>query len=1047
MRKLILTLSTAFVFVLHAAAQDRTVTGKVTNDKNAPVEGASVATADGKYGTQTNKDGNYTIILPSTVKALTFSSVNFETTTKLLGAGNTTINISLRATDTKLEEVVVVGYGTQQKKAFTGSAARVNVKEFAQLVTPSIDKQLAGRAAGVDVVNAGGLVNTPARIRIRGYNSISLSADPLIVIDGVPMIDASGSQNLALTTNSNELGDINPSDIESLDVLKDGSATAIYGSRAANGVILITTKKGSRGKTSMNYESSFGFSSIMNKFNLLNAQDFVTIANEKFTNVRPIPLAPPARMDSANTNTDWQDNIFVNNAFVQNQTLSFSGGTQKSSYYLSLNYSSQQGVVRSNKNRSYRARFNVEQEANKFIKFGNNLTLSRQEDYDQTNGSNALSGAVVATLRALPNVAIYSATHPTGYNLLTGGNALGPGKNLQAIDDNYVNIAFILDKNKFYSDKYRILDVAYAELSLFKGFKWRTQFGVDYFGDNGFQGLDPRHGDGFSSGGVAFNSFQSILQTNLQTYFNYNLAIKRHSFYLTGGYEKQQTTTRQFTGQGSNISDLFYLQENIITGSAQTQSIQGFYQKEAFTSMFGRFNYDFDGKYFLQASIRRDGLSSLAPQQRFGLFPGFSVGWRPIKEKFWKSRFISDLKLKASYAEVGNKLSGFRYLSTYAAAPYGNIGGIAVGNVGNANLQWEVSKKTDIGIELGLFKNRLNIIADWFKNDLHDLVLAVPTPLSAGIPGNSILQNIGTAQNHGIELSLNADIIQTKNFNWNLNINYANVTNKVTSLYPTAGVPTKEILTPTIPGSSAKSPYNIIRVGEPVYALYGYQYAGVNRANGNPCYYKKDGSLVQRDIVSGSYYYALDLNDPNYGVITTLNNDDKVILGQSQPKWFGSFTNAFTYKQFGFEFMFRYSGGNSIMNVTRQEVLLNQKFANNGVEIKDRWTTPGQYTSVPKVMYNKEANINQNGEATSRFVEDGDFLRLQNVVLTYNFNKDLLTKFKGYINSVRLFVQCQNVFVWTKYKGVDPESYNAIGFDASVMPAVRTISAGFNIGF
>ncbi len=1046
MRKLILTLSTAFVFILHAAAQDRTVTGKVTNEKNVPVEGASVATPDGKYGTQTNKDGNFSIVLPANERALNFSSVNFEATTKLIGAGNVTVNVSLKTTDSKLEEVVIVGYGTQQKKAFTGAASKVDVKEFAQLVTPSIDKQLAGRAAGVDVVNAGGLVNTPARIRIRGYNSISLSADPLIVVDGIPLIDASGSQNLALTTNSNALGDINPSDIESLDVLKDGSATAIYGSRAANGVILITTKKGSRGRTAVNYESTFGFSSVMNKFKLLNAQQFVTIANEKFTNSIP-SAAGPARMDSAGTNTDWQSNVFVNSAFVQNQTLSLSGGTAKSSYYLSLNYTNQQGVIRSNKNRTYRIRANIEQEANKFIKFGNNITLSRQEDYDQTNGSNALSGAVTAALRALPNVAIYSSTHPTGYNLLVGGNALGPGKNLQAIDDNYVNIAFILDKNKFYSDKYRILDVAYVELSLFKGFKFRTQYGIDYFGDNGFQGLDPRHGDGFSSGGVAFNSFQSIFQNTLQTYFNYNNSFKKHNFYLTGGYEKQQNTTRFFTAQGSTISDLFFLQENVITGSAQTQLIGGSYQKEAFESLFGRFNYDFDGKYFVQATVRRDGQSSLAPNKRYGVFPGFSAGWRPVKEKFWKSRFISDLKLKASYAQVGNKLSGFRYLSTYASAPYGNIGGIAVGNTGNPDLQWEVSKKTDIGAEISLFKNRLSLGVDWYKNDLSDLVLAVPTPLSAGVPGNSILQNIGTSQNKGIELSLNADIIQKKNFNWNLNINYTNTSNKVTSLYPISGIPTKDIVTPTIPGSTAKSPYNIIRVGQPVFALYGYQYAGVNRANGNPCYYKADGSLVERNINTGVYNYILDLNDPNVGVATTLGNEDKVILGQAQPKWYGSFTNTFNYKQFGFEFMFRYSGGNSIMNVTRQEVLLNQKFANNGAEILDRWTTPGQVTSVPKVMYNKEANINQTGEASSRFVESGDFLRLQNIVLTYDFGKETLAHFHDYIKSIRFFVQCQNVFVWTKYKGIDPESYNVIGFDASTTPAVRTMSVGFNVGF
>lgn len=1031
MRKLILTLSTAFVFVLHAAAQDRTVTGKVTNDKNAPVEGASVATADGKYGTQTNKDGNFSITIPSSVRTLTFSSVNFESVTRSV-TGSTTVNVSLKPTDGKLEEVVVIGYGTQQKKAFTGAASKVDVKEFAQLVTPSIDKQLQGRAAGVDVVNAGGSVNTPARIRIRGYNTVSLGASPLIIVDGIQITTG----NLAMVTNSNAIGDINPADIESIDVLKDGSALAIYGSKGANGAILITTKRGSKNKTAITYDASLGFSSITKKFSVLNAQDFVTIANERFTNASQ---AAPARMDAAGTNTDWQDNVFVNNAFVQSHTLGMSGGTGKSSYYFSLNYSDQQGVVRTNHNRAYRVRANVEQEANKWIKFGNNIAVSRQEDKDQQNGSNALSGAVVAALRALPNVAIYNPATPTGYNIT--GNALGIGNNLRTIDDNYVNIAFVLDKNKFYSDKYRILDAAYLDITPIKGLTIRSQFGVDYYTESSFLSYDPRHGDGFSVNGRANNGQQTILSTTVQEYFNYNKRFKKHSIYLTGGYELQQTTTRLFTATGTNISDLFFLKESVISNTASTQSITGNYIKSATESFFGRLNYDFDNKYFIQGTLRRDGLSSLSLPNRYGNFPGASVGWRPSQEKFWKSKFINDLKIKGSYAVVGNPLGGFGYLSTYGSAPYGNIGGIAVANIGNGDLEWEQSKKIDIGIEASLFKGRMNFTADWFKNSIDDIILNFPTPPSAGIPNNFILKNIGQSQNKGIELSLNWDIIRKKDFNWNFNINYTNITNKVVKLYDIGNSVNVDI---TNPGGS---PYNIIRYGQPVYALYGYQYAGVNAANGNPCYYKADGSLVQRNVATGTYNYLLNLNDPNVGVATTLGVADKVILGSVNPTYFGAFTNSFNYKQFSLEVMFRYSGGNKIMNVTRQEVLLNQKFANNGTEILDRWTKPGQVTQTPKMYYANDAIINQNGEASSRFVEDGDFLRLQTIVLDYKFSKESLAHFHDYIKSIRIFVQAQNVAVWTKYKGADPESYSNFGVDATVAPAIRTISAGFTIGF
>jgi len=1031
MRKLILTLSAVFVFILGAAAQDHTISGKVTNDKGTPLEGVSVTSLNGKYGTQTDKEGRYSLSLPTSIKTISFSYVNFESETKNIGK-SLVLDAKLRTIDSKLEEVVVVGYGVQQKKAVSGSASKVDTKEFAQLVTPSIDKQLQGRAAGVDVTNAGGLVNTPAKIRIRGYNAFLGGADPLIVVDGVPIITG----NLAAATNSNAIGDINPADIESIDVLKDGSATAIFGSRANNGVIMITTKKGTRNKTSLTYDGTFGFSSIVNQFPTLNAAQFVTIGNEKFTNAGQ---AGPARLDAAGTNTNWQDNVYVTSAFVQSHTIAMSGGTNRSNYYFSMNYSDNQGVVRTNHNRAYRLRANIEQDANKFIKFGNNITLSRQEDYDQNNGSNALSGATVAALRALPNVGIYNSATATGYNIT--GNALGIGANLRTIDDNYVNIAFVLDKNKFYSDKYRILDVAYAEISVAKGLKIRSQFGVDYFNDNSFIGYDPRHGDGFSGNGLAQNSQQSILRTDIQNYLNYTKSFRKHTIYFTGGHELQQQTVRVYSATGQNISDLFFIKENLISNTASIQSVSGNYSQSALESVFGRINYDYNNKYFIQASLRRDGQSSLSTDKRYGNFPGASIAWRPSREKFWKSKFINDLKFKASYAVTGNNLGGFPFLSTYGSRPYGNIGGIAVSLVGNPDLQWEQTKKTDIGMEVSMFKNRINITFDYFKNNLDKLILPVPTPMSAGIPGNSISQNIGSAENKGIEFSLNFDVVKKKDFNWNFNFNYSNITNKVKSLYPIGGVAVNDYTNPL------SSPYNIIRVGQPIFALYGYQFAGVNAANGNPCYYKGDGSMVQRNAANGVYNYILNLNDPNTGVATTLTNADKVILGSANPKYFGAFTNSFTYKEFGLEIMFRYSGGNKIMNVTRQEVLLNQKFANNGTEILDRWTTRGQVTQTPRLYYANDAIINQNGEATSRFVEKGDFIRLQNIVLDYRFNKEAMAHFHDYIKSIRVYVQCQNAFVWTKYKGSDPEGYSNLGVDATVTPAIRTISAGVSVGF
>ena len=629
MRKSILTLMVAMLFVLGATAQDRVITGRVLNEKEAPMEAVSVTTPDGKTGTQTDKDGNFSLTVAPTVKSLVFSYVNYQTATRSIGKTGT-INITLVSSDVNMQEVVVVGYGIQQKKAFTGSSSKIDTKQFAQLVTPSIDKQLAGRAAGVNVNNASGLVNAPARIRIRGTNSFSNERSPLVIVDGVPITTG----NLAIVGNSNAIGDINPSDIETIDVLKDGSATAIYGSRAANGIIVITTKKGSRGRTSINYDMTIGFNSPAQKFDVLNAAQFVDIANEKFRNAGSLPQA---RLDSAGTNTNWQNNVFVNNGFSQSHTLSVSGGSDKSTFYMSLNYSDQQGIIRTNKNTAYRIRTNVEHQANKWLRVGNNLTVSRQNDFDQLGGFgvgqnvNGLSNAIVGAIRALPNVAIYNSANPTGYNLLAGGNALGQGANLRSIDDNYTNIAFVLDKNKFQSDKYRIIDVAFIELSPVKGLKLRSQVAGDYFTDNSTNILDPRHGDGFSSNGIILQSQQNVLNTDIQTYLNYNLTLKNHNFYLTAGHEIQQTKTKLYQAQGTNLVDLYFFKDNIITNSLSTQSIFGNVVDASIISYFGRFNYDFKGKYFVQGTIRTDGQSSLAADKRWGTFPGFSVGWRPVQ--------------------------------------------------------------------------------------------------------------------------------------------------------------------------------------------------------------------------------------------------------------------------------------------------------------------------------------------------------------------------------------------------------------------------------
>lgn len=1039
MRKLYLLLLGVVFFATQALAQ-RTVTGKVTDERGNPVSNASIVVRGTTTGTVSKEDGTYTINVPANGRALVFSSVDMSPVEYAIGTVSV-INATLKAEDKTMSEVVVVGYGTQQKKAFTGSASKVDAKEFANLVTPSIDKQLAGRAAGVQVTTVGGLVNAPARIFIRGVNSISQSTQPLFVVDGVPIITG----NLAATTNSNALGDINPADIENIEVLKDGSATAIFGSRAAGGVVMITTKKGTKGRTKVNYDATIGLTNVLKRFDLLNADQFVMISNEKFVNSG---VAPRAGVNPGGVNTDWQSEALINNALVQTHNLSFQGGGPKTTFFFSANYSKQQGVVKSNKNQSFRLRFNLEHEVNNFIKIGNNVTVTRQLDFDQNNGSNALSGSIASTLRLLPNVNPYNPLHSTGYNInFPNANSIPVGPNSASVDDNFTNVAFTVNTNKFTSDKYRIINNGFIELSFTRKLKFRSQVSADMFSDYSLQSLDPRHGDGYSANGLVFNSNQNLLRYVWQNYFNYTLNLKKHSFFLTAGHEMQSQTNKFVSATGQSLSDFFFLKENIITGAASTQTIGGSYSEEGFESLFARLNYDYKNKYFFQASIRRDGQSSLAPGRKYGNFPGVSVGWRPSEEAGWKNnaflhRWFTDVKLKYSYAKVGNTLSGFPYLSaTFGPTLYGGLNAIGLNFIGNPALQWETSTKHDFGVEISMLNGKINVTADYFRNNVDNLVLAVPTPASAGIPGNNIRQNIGQLVNKGYELAIDFAIFRNKDFGWNFIFNYSNVKNKISKLYDINGVPVPYI---------QNGNYNIIRVGDPINIIHGYRFAGVNTANGHPMYYKADGRLVVHNIPNGLFYY---INGPNDGTIsaanaTTMAFADRQNLGQGVPVYFGAFTNEFRFRQFDLEIMFRYSGGNQIMNVTRQEALMSNSFHNNGVEILRRWTKPGDVTDVPKLYWGQSNRVNQNSLAISRFVEDGSYLRLQNVVLSYTFERSLVNRvFKNYVDGIKFFLQGQNLHVWTKYKGADPDNISAGGVDQGVSPQIRTISFGLNVGF
>lgn len=1039
MRKFLCLSVVLTLLALQSWAQ-HTISGKVTDDKGIPLSNVSVQVKGTNAGTVTQADGSYTITVPSNARTLVFSSIGLGTQEISIGNKNS-ITVQLTSADKSMQEVVVVGYGgTQKKSQVTASISKVDPTPIASLVTPSVDKQLGGRAAGVQVTNPSGLVNQPPRIRIRGVNSISGSRDPLFVLDGVPILSGGYSG----VTSDNLLADINPADIESVEVLKDGAAAAIYGSRAVNGVVIITTKKGSRsGAPKINYSATFGYAKPYNKFDLLSGDEFVTIANEKLA----AGNTPAAAFNPNHINTDWQDVVFRDVAKSQIHNLSVEGSTDKTNYFLSFNYSNQEGIVITNAAKRYAIRANLEQRINNWLKISNYITLSRSEDFNQNNGGNSLSGAIYNAIRALPDVSPYDTANKkfSGYNVTADGKALGMGNNTRLIDNNNTNIAYVLANNKFKSTKHRIIDNLGLDIKPFSWLTFTSRANIDYVTLNDFESLNPLHGDGQSVGGDLFNQAGNTLRWTLQNYFNANKQFGSHSISATIGTEYTDQNSNSYYGEGTGVADPFYMQRNIISNSYTTQFSGGSYSEgPSFLSYFGRVNYDYKGKYFLQASFRRDGLSRFAPDKRWGNFPGISLGYRISQEDFFQGsgikNVLNDVKLRASYAKVGNQnIAGgnFAFLNLYGLAPYGSLSGIAASQVGNNNLTWETSNKLDVGADLAFLNDRINLSADYFNNRNNGLVLSAPLPVSLGVPGNSILRNIGDMRNTGVELSLNAGIVRNGDFRWDFGVNFTTQNNKVLSLYQNKDQ--------NVTGGSGGT-YAILRVGEPLNALYGYRYAGVNPVNGNPMYYKADGTKIQGDVATTKYY---TINaDGTVGTQTTLSGADQVILGNSLVKWFGGITNTLSYKGFSLDMLWRYAGGNKIMNVTRQESLLNMGFTNSGTEILNRWTKPGQVTDVPRIWYGRDNFINLTNSTNSRFVENGDFIRLDNLQISYNLDRSVLRRItKDGVKSIRLYVQGQNLFVITKYKGLDPDNIGEQGVDYNTVPSAKTISFGLNVGF
>jgi TonB-linked SusC/RagA family outer membrane protein len=1031
----------------------RAISGKVTDDKGTPVANASVVVKGTQTGTVTKADGTYSLTVPASAKILVISSVDMEPQEFTIG-NEASINASLKAADKTLSEVVVVGYGTQRKKEVTGSVAQINGSKLKDQPLQSFEQGLSGRAAGVNVNIPNGVLGNPPMIRVRGTNSISLSSAPLIVVDGIPSFagDAGG------TASNNLLGDINPSDIESIEVLKDASAAAIYGSRASAGVVLITTKKGRQGRARVNYEAWVGWTKAYGLIDVLNAQEFVDLKNEALVNANTPPNGPtpPAgitgrgfyTMTDANGNlidTRWYDYIYQT-GFAQNHVLSVSGANDRTNYYFSTGFTDQKGIFVNNTYKRITGRFTLDQKVNDWFTVGGTFNYSTNQNFGLNTGSTGAafntSGQARLGFALAPNVSPYN---PDGsYNI--NGQTIGQGKNLTALA--FTNPVLLLDLNRFESKGERILGNAYAQVRIMKGLNFKTLYGIDHLNVVNEEFRNAIHGDGNQFNGAVSNTLQQPHRWDWQNTLTYDTRFaSNHGLNVLVGAEQQYTKTDTWGADRRGQTDPFF--DEFQGGFVDIVPVNNVWTENFLQSYFGRINYDFKKKYFLSFNARRDGYSAFAEQ--WGTFYGGSAGWAVSEEDFWKNSSIGDtwssLKLRGSYGMVGNfaGIGSYPYQKLFNGGLYGSVGALFFNQGGNANLTWEKSKKLDIGFSTGFLRDRFTAEVAYYNNDISDLVLAEPQSPSRGIPTNAILRNVGSMVNKGIEVTLGGNILQKKELTWTASVNITTLKNEVTALSNNA-----DILVST---GGLESP-SLVRVGESIGSFLAIKTTGINPANGQRMFLKADGTEVQYNHSAPSATRWTKVSDATPVTAPTQVNDG-VVIGPALPKYFGGFDNTLKYKGFDFNVLLYFSGGNYVYNGTKAGLHDNRNW-NNAKDNLDRWQKTGDVTEWPRVVFGDNIS-NGSGLLISSNVEKGDFVKVRNVSLGYTLPQNLVGKVR--LSNVRVYVAALNAWTFTGYSGFDPEiqsngesvanqvTNGAPSVDRNSAPQARTINVGINIGF
>lgn len=950
------------------------------------------------------------------------------------------------AKEKEIEEVVVVGYGTQKKSDVTASLTTVKGSAIADKPVQTFDQAMAGRSTGVQITVPSGVLNAAPVFRIRGTSSISLNSYPLIIIDGVPTFTDNNSSTSAA---SNPLASINPADIESIDIAKDAAATAIYGSRAANGVVFVTTKKGKSGRAKINYSTWLSVASPFRLPETLGAEDYVRFKNAAVANN---PTASAFRFSTAldaNGNlidTDWSK-IVYRTGISSNHNINVSGGNDGTSYYFSAGYTNQQGIIQKNDFKRISALLNIDSKVTKNISVGGKLSFSNEMNLAAAN-SGSLSGGAFSTgglgrLQFVLPSTLAPFNNDGSYNL--NGAAIGSAPQIVGTSNlGYYNPQFLLDNNKESTENNRFQGNIYGQVKPLSWLTARTQLGLDFmFTDNNVF-WSPRAGDGYSRNGYAWagnDIAKTIVWTNT---LQVDKSFGDSSFNLLFGNEQQFSKFKGIGLQRENLSDPDY---DVIQAGFTINNPANLYKSENYlVSFFSRLNYNYGGKYFLSGNLRQDEYSALAVKK--GVFWGASAGWELSKENFWSTLGANDVfsnfRLKGSYGKVGNVsgIGNYQSLSTFGSGLYGGASTLIFNNVGNTNLTWETSKKMDIGASFGILKGRVNAEVSYYDNKIDGLILFVQQSPSAGLP-TSVPQNIGKMYNKGWEVDVKSSIIQTDNFSWSLGANASFNENMVTELAPTMS----NLQTST----SGLETVNRTMPGYSLGHLFVVRTAGVDPNTGKRIFLNKNGEKVYYQYYAAPGTYQWSKTADGTVKADAVSIADGVMYGNTQPKIYGGFDNTFRYKGFELNSLFTFQMGNYVYYGSNAG-LHDQRWWNNSVDVlTDAWKNPGDTgMKYAKPVFNDNVS-NGSSMPLDINVFKGDFLKLKNLTLAYNLPREVLDQYK--INSIRLYVSGQNLFILTQYPGPDPEvssngnTASAPGVDRNTVGNARTFLFGLNVGF